>query len=45
MAAIVDQLMNEVKMEIEDGADARCLRQILRQMFQRAYDAGAAGEQ
>ena len=38
--SIVDELMAEVREEIADGADAECLKQWLRQKFQRAYDAG-----
>ena len=37
---IVDALMSEVREEIRDGADAQCLAQILRQKFERAYEAG-----
>jgi hypothetical protein len=39
---IVDELMAEVRQEIRDGADARYLSQVLRQKFERAYEAGRA---
>ena len=38
--SIVDELMAEVREEIEDGADAECLKQWLRSKFERAYQAG-----
>jgi hypothetical protein len=43
--SIIDELMAEVDADIADGADARSLRQRLRQMFQRAYDAGRRGDE
>lgn len=38
--SIIDELMAEVREEIEDGADAQTLKQWLRSKFQRAYEAG-----
>jgi hypothetical protein len=37
---IVNVLMREVRDEISEGATAQSLKQILGQMFERAYEAG-----
>ena len=42
--SIIDELMAEVKADIADEADAECLKQGLRQKFQRAFDAGRDDE-